>query len=256
MTSHAAAAQSPTAPEPPHAERVRTLLVSERVGALATQSERHPGWPFASVMPYALTADGAPLFLISGMAIHTQNLVADPRASLLVTQSGAEHDPLGSARVTIMGNARRIEDPPAAIRDAYLARHPSSKYWIEFSDFSFFQLEVTAIYFVGGFGVMGWVEAGDYRNAAPDPLVDSASEIVRHMNDDHADALRSITRHFGGLEAEEAKMVSCDRLGFVVRARTAGGMKGVRIAFPEPVASSDDVRRLLIAMTRASRDTG
>src|SRR5688572_15711725 len=154
-------------------------------------------------MPYALGDNGSPMFLISGMAVHTQNLLADPRASLLVMQSGAEADPLGSARATLLGTVRRI-DATEAIRAAYLDRHPSAKYWIDFSDFSFFQLDVTEIYFVGGFGVMGWVGADDYRSAEPDPLVDASAQIIEHMNADHAGALREITRHFGGLDAEEA----------------------------------------------------
>lgn len=241
-------------PEPTHAERVRTLLVSERVGTLATQSQRHPGWPFASVMPFALSDDASPLFLISGMAIHTQNLLADPRVSLLVMQSGADADPLGSPRATLLGSVHRIDEPGESIRAAYLERHPSARYWIDFSDFSFFRLEVTDLYFVGGFGVMGWVTAEGYRAAQADPLVDDAAQILAHMNADHADALRLMARHFAGLEAEEATMVSCDRLGFVVRAKTAQGMKGARIAFPEPIRSRDDARHALVAMTREARD--
>jgi len=254
MTQHATSSSVPTAPEPTHAERVKTLLVSERVGTLATQSARHPGWPFASVMPYALDSEASPIFLISGMAIHTQNILADPRASLLVMQSGGDGDPLGSPRATLLGSVTRIDEPSAAIRDAYLERHPQARYWIGFSDFSFFRLDVADVYFVGGFGVMGWVPATDYVAAGPDPLLDCAAGIIEHMNADHATALRQITRHFANLEAEEAKMVSCDRLGFVIRARTAAGMKGARIAFPEPVESRDAARRVLVAMTREARD--
>jgi heme iron utilization protein len=253
MTQHASSAPPQTVPEPSHAEKVRTLLAGERIGTLATQSLRHPGWPFASVMPYALLADGSPIFLISGMAIHTQNLVADPRASLLVMQSGSGSDPLGSPRATLLGNVRRIEDATESLRQTYLDRHPSARHWIGFSDFSFFQLEVTHLYFVGGFGVMGWVGQDDYASAAADPLADASAGIIEHMNRDHADALRDITRHFGGLDAEEATMVACDRLGFVVRVRTAEGMKGARIPFPQEVRSSDDARKVLVAMTREVR---
>jgi putative heme iron utilization protein len=203
-------------------------------------------------MPYALTDDASPLLLISGMAIHTQNLLADPKASLLVVQSGSGSDPLGSPRATLLGTVRRVEDP-SSVRDTYLARHPSASYWIDFTDFSFFQLDVTDVYFVGGFGVMGWVNAGDYRDAEADPLVDRAAQIITHMNEDHAEALRLITRHFGGLDADQATMTSVDRLGFAVRARTAEGMKGVRIAFPEPVRSSENARRVLVEMTRKAR---
>ncbi|HEX9983592.1 MAG TPA: DUF2470 domain-containing protein [Thermoanaerobaculia bacterium] len=254
MTQHAtSSAVPPPGLEPTHAERARTLLVSERLGTLATQSQRHPGWPFASVMPFALMEDGSPLFLISGMAIHTQNLLAEPRCSLLVMQSGADADPLGAPRVTLLGTATRVTEPADAMRALYLDRHPTAKYWIDFSDFSFFRLDVSDVYFVGGFGVMGWVTAGDYAAAEADPLVDAAAMIIAHMNEDHADALRHITRHFGGLDAEEATMTACDRLGFVVRARTAEGMKGVRIQFPEPVTSREDARKVLVAMTRTAR---
>jgi putative heme iron utilization protein len=253
MTRHASSAPPQTAAEPSHAERARTLLDRERIGTLATNSQHHPGYPFASVMPYALGAHGAPLFLISSMAIHTQNLVADARASLLVMQSGGDSDPLGLQRVTLIGNARRLIDVSEAQRAAYLEQHPSSKQWISFSDFSFFELEVRQVYCVGGFGVMGWVEAGAYAGAAADPLAGASAGIIEHMNRDHADAVRNITRRFGGLDAEEAQMVAVDRLGFVVRAKTAEGMKGTRIAFPEEVRSSEDARRVLVAMARHSR---
>ena len=254
MTQHATSSPAPTAPEPSHAERVRTLLETESVGTLATQSVRHPGWPFASVMPYALTRDGSPLFLISGMAVHTQNVIADPRASLLVMQSGSGADPLGSPRATLLGSAHRIDEPEESVREEYLKRHPSARHWIGFSDFSFFRLDVAHIYFVGGFGVMGWVEHNDYATAAADPLADAAAGIMEHMNRDHADALRDITRRFGGLDALDATIVSCDRLGFVVRVRTAEGMKGTRIAFPEPVASREDARKMFVAMAKQSRE--
>ena len=253
MSLHAAPPPSPNhAPEPPHGERVRTLLAAERLGTLATQSQKHPGFPFASVMPYALTDDGAPLFLISSMAVHTQNVLADPRASLLVMQSGAEADPLGAPRATLLGHVTRV-DAGEAIRAAYLQRHPTARYWIDFSDFAFFRLDVSEVYFVGGFGVMGWVSASEYAAAERDPLMDAAPHILAHMNADHAGALRAIARHFGGLEAEDATMLSCDRLGFVLRARTPEGMKGVRIAFPEEVRSREDARRVLVAMTREAR---
>ena len=253
MTQHASSAPPSSAPEPSHAERVKTLLSTERLGTLATHSVRQPGWPFASVMPYALAEDGSPLFLISGMAIHTQNALADPRVSLLVMQSGAGSDPLGAPRATLLGTVSKVDAPPPAMRAAYLERHPSAKHWIDFSDFSFFRLEVSDVYFVGGFGVMGWVDARDYVSAQSDPLAGSAAHIIEHMNNDHGEALIAITRHFGGLAAQAATMVSCDRLGFVVRAQTAEGMKGTRIPFPEPVASRDDARRVLVAMSREAK---
>ena len=95
-------------PEPSFAERARTLMHSGRIGSLSTLSRKQPGFPFGSLMPYALDSQGRPIFLISTMAMHTQNLQADPRASLFVTEPDASGDPLGSSRVTLIGSALRI----------------------------------------------------------------------------------------------------------------------------------------------------
>src|SRR6202020_767481 len=101
-------------PEPSYAERARTLLHLGRVGSLSTLSRKRPGFPFGSLMPYALDNQGRPLFLISTMAMHTQNLQQDARGSLLVTQPEAEGDPLGAARVTVVGNAVKLDSPEVA----------------------------------------------------------------------------------------------------------------------------------------------
>src|SRR5580704_2881371 len=91
-------------PEHSFAERARTLLHLGRTGSLSTLSRKQPGFPFGSVMPYGLDDLGRPVFLISTMAMHTQNLQANPHASLLVTLPDASGDPLGASRVTLLGN--------------------------------------------------------------------------------------------------------------------------------------------------------
>src|SRR6266849_1026843 len=118
----------PPPPEPSYAERARTLVHLARSGMLSTLSRRHPGHPFGSVMPYAPDERGAPLLLISAMAMHTQNLEADARASLLATQPGWAEDPLAGGRVTLMGSARRLTaEATGAARALYLARHPEAE---------------------------------------------------------------------------------------------------------------------------------
>src|SRR3984957_7444236 len=149
-----------TIPEPSYAERARTLLHLCPVGSLSTLSRKRPGFPFGSLMPYALDGAGRPLFLIRTMAMHTQNLQKDARASLLVTQPEAEGAPLGAARVTVVGNAATLAAPEIAeARGIFLERHPNSKYWVDFDDFSFFRMDVVDVYSVGGFGVVGGVGA-------------------------------------------------------------------------------------------------
>jgi heme oxygenase (biliverdin-IX-beta and delta-forming) len=243
-----------TIPEPTYAERARTLLHLGRVGSLSTLSRKRPGFPFGSLMPYALDGAGRPLFLISTMAMHTQNLQQDARASLLVTQPEAEGDPLGAARVTVVGNAATLAAPEVAeARGLYLERHPNSKYWVDFDDFSFFRMDVVDVYYVGGFGVMGWVAAPDYVDAHADPLADAAAEILQHMNADHQDALILMAKVFAGITAQEAAMTAVDRLGFHVRMKTEEGMKGARIAFLGEVGSPGDTRKMLVDMVQQAR---
>jgi heme oxygenase (biliverdin-IX-beta and delta-forming) len=257
MSQHAGpprASDEPVVPEPTFAERARTLVHQGRTGTLATLSRRHPGHPFASIMPYALDAEGRPLFLISSMAMHTQNLGEDARASLLVTQPGVAGDPLASGRVTLMGRARRLTgDDVAAARSAYLAAHANAAYWVDFEDFSFWRLDVDDVYFVGGFAAMGWVEAGDYGAARPDPLAEIAEGIMEHMNADHADALIAYARHFAREDADEARMVAVDRLGFKLHLKNGERRWSARIAFPREVTNAADSRAVLIEMARTAR---
>src|ERR1700751_2679339 len=180
------ASDQPPVPEPTFAERARTLLYLSRIGSLSTMSRKQSGFPFGSVMPYGLDDHGRPIFLISTMAMHTQNLQADPRASLLVTQADASGDPLGASRVTLIGNTLTIPKPevPEA-RRLYLARYANSQYWVDFDDFSFYRMDVVDVYYVGGFGVMGWASAAEYYSGQPDPLADTATGIIQHMNTDH-----------------------------------------------------------------------
>jgi putative heme iron utilization protein len=225
-----------------------------RVGSLSTHSRKQPGFPFGSVMPYGLDEQGRPIFLISTMAMHTQNLKADPRASLLVAQDDAGGDPLGSSRVTLVGNVVPIaETELGSVRSLYLGRHANSRYWVDFEDFSFYRMDVVDIYFVGGFGVMGWVSAADYLGCQPDPLADSMTEIIQHMNADHKDALVLLAREFARVESQDATMTAVDRLGFHVRLKTPDGVRGARIAFLREVRSSVETRKVLVEMVQQAR---
>jgi putative heme iron utilization protein len=249
-----AASNQPAAAEPTFAERARTLMYLGRIGTLSTLSRKQQGFPFGSVMPYGLDENGRPVFLISTMAMHTQNLQADPRSSLLVTQPDASGDPLGASRVTLLGNVLPIPEPEVAeARKLYLARYANSKNWVDFEDFSFYRMDVMDVYYVGGFGVMGWVSAAEYYHGQPDPLADVAADVIQHMNTDHGEALTLLARAFAGIESQEAAMTSVDRLGFQVRLKTPDGPRGARIAFSKEVDSPAEARSVLIDMMAQAR---
>jgi putative heme iron utilization protein len=207
-------------------------------------------------MPYGLDERGRPVFLISTMAMHTQNLGADPRASLLVTQGDGGGDPLGASRVTLVGNVQPVPEAEVAdVRKLYLARYANSRYWVDFEDFSFYRMEVVDVYYVGGFGVMGWVSASQYDGSRADPLADSMAEILEHMNSDHKDALAMLAGKFARMEAQEATMTAVDRLGFHVRLKTQDGVRGARIGFLREVTNAAETRKVLMEMVQQARSS-
>ena len=239
-------------PEPTYAERVRTLVSLCTIATLSTVSRKRSGYPFGSLMPYTIDDPGRPIFLISNMAMHTQNIQADHRASLFVCQGG-DGDPLGTARATLVGDVFPIpEDEVGEARQRYLSRHENSRSWVDFKDFGFYRLQPLDIYYVGGFGVMGWVTTEEYQPAKIDPLADAAPKIVEHMNSDHVPAMILLSRVHSGLNATEATMTAVDRLGFHLRLKTDDGMKGIRINFLHEVQNSDEARKVLVEMVRAA----
>jgi putative heme iron utilization protein len=137
-------------------QAARDLLSNQKHGTLASMSIKLENFPFCSSMPYAVLENGKPVFFVSSMATHTRNLKANPRASLLISESS--DDPLANGRLTLIGT---VEPLPNSERDsaaaAYLESHPNAKQWIDFGDFAFFQLTIADAYLVAGFGTMGWV---------------------------------------------------------------------------------------------------
>jgi len=162
--------------------------------------------------------------------------------------------PLGASRATLVGNVLPLpESEVAEARELYLARYANSKYWVDFEDFSFYRMAVVDVYYVGGFGVMGWISAYEYGRSRPDPLADSMADIIQHMNADHKDALAALARGFARIESQEATMTAVDRLGFHVRLKTQDGIRGTRIAFPREVSNPAETRKVLVEMVQQAR---
>jgi putative heme iron utilization protein len=240
--------------EPSDAERSRTLLAAKAFASLATLSTECPGYPFGSLVGYAVDDLGRPHLCLSSLAEHSRNMAADPRASLMVTEHDGGANSLAQARVTLVGQMHKLagEERDAGL-DRYLAAHPSA-FYASFRDFSVYRLEVANVRYVGGFGRMSWVTAADYAAAEPDPLLPVAQGILRHMNDDHADALLDYCRAFGRVEPSAAELVGVDRYGMDVLATLEGEDKrAVRIHFPERTDTTDAVRKQTIALLREAR---
>ena len=201
------------------------------------------------MMPFATDDLGRPIFFISTMAMHTQSLHQDARASLLITQPGAVEDPLGAARLTLIGAAKVA--PAEEVRELYLSRYENARYWQDYTDFAYYRLEVEGVYFIGGFGVMGWIQAEEvFRGGARPAGRSGAGDHPAHECGD-AGALRRIAGHDTGEVPDEASISAIDRLGFHLRLRTGERVHGRRIAFPREVTDRSAARAVFIEMVRA-----
>lgn len=143
------------------------IVAAASNGALGTQAAEHPGYPFVSMVPYALDDDGNPLFALSDLAEHAINLASDPRASLLALQDPGGREQVTAGRVTLLGVCREVSpDEGADVRERFLAAHPKAAY-VDFSDFTLYRFTVEQVRAVAGFGSMGWLDARTYREGQP-----------------------------------------------------------------------------------------
>jgi heme iron utilization protein len=140
------------------AAEARALVTGAASAALATL-DRRTGGPYVSLVNVAAAVDNAPLMLLSALAQHTQNILADSRASLLFTAPESDADPLTLGRVTLMGRVSRAPDDTA--RASYLAVHPAASQYANFGDFSFYRLDIQSAHFIGGFGRIVALTASD-----------------------------------------------------------------------------------------------
>jgi putative heme iron utilization protein len=243
-------------------EEVRALLQQERNAVLCTLSKKSEGWPFGSIAPYALTSTGEPIILISEIAEHTRNLRADARVSLIAQDSNAINDPQAGARITLLGYAMPVPGP--YLEDAsrrYRQLFPNSASFFAAHDFTLFQIKVSKVRFIGGFGEIYWLEGHEIITPADstavdstaDPLAPHAEMICNHMNEDHADALRMYAAAFAETQAESARMIYVDSQGFDMIALAGGTHKHLRIDFQSPVTTTEEVRAVMVEMVRRAR---
>ena len=234
------------------AEEARTLVSLTSVATLATLSD--DGTPWASLVGYAALEDGSPVLMVSTLAEHGRNLERDTRASLVVASPEQRKDPLAAGRVTLAGRiVRPSGEAEERARAAYLARVPASSIYSEFGDFSLYVLEVDRVRWVGGYGRMDSADAESYANAQADP-VGEATGAIKHLNEDHADALLVMARALGGYpDAETARCTAADRYGLDLMVGTPRGSAPVRVGFAEPVTEPAGLRGATVELTQRAR---
>jgi heme iron utilization protein len=237
-------------PAPPFDAKsaARKLLREARSGALATLSPPRQD-PYCSLVNAATMADGAPLLLLSRLALHTRNLLHDPRVSLLLDER-KEGDPLEGARVMLQGTVASTVDAHA--RGRYLARQPEAEMFVDFADFGFYRMTLEGAHLVAGFGRIVDLSAADLRTNVEDAatLVDAEPEIVAHINDDHADTVRFYARTLLHAPDGAWRCVGCDPDGLELQL----GRTALRLSFPHRVTAPETLRQTLKRLAEEARD--
>src|SRR4051794_36523576 len=231
----------------------KSLLRRSRQGALATLMV-NGGDPYCSLVNVAANPDGAPLLLISRLAVHTKNILADSRVSLMLDERVAG-DPLEGARIMVAGRAEELSDDAAALaRRRYLAAHPSAEAFVDFKDFAFFRIAPSGLHLVAGFGRIIDLKPAQFLTDISDAadLLEAEGSAVEHMNEDHREAMNLYATRLLGAEAADWRCTGCDPDGMDMQA----GSATLRLDFPERVATAMALRKMLVRLAGEARAKG
>lgn len=232
-------ARSFTGPE------MRRILRRARLATLSTLS-KDDGGPYGSLCNMATDVRGYPLILISRLALHTQNLLADGRASVMASELPASGDALTGQRVTAMGRFEAVSDD--ALRRRYLARHPAASFYAGFADFSLWRMVPVRLHGVAGFGRIETLAADEVFPEAGE-VEDLEASALEHMNSDHADAIALYAEKLLGLAGKGWRMtaIDCDGADLVRDEESAF------LPFDAPVTDADSLRKAFAALSARAR---
>lgn len=228
----------------------KKLLREGRSGAFATLVPGS-GDPYCSLVNVATAVDGAPHFLLSKLALHTKNILADGRVSLMLDER-KDGDPLEGARVMLMGTCSQCsKKSDSSAASAYLRRHPEAEAFVNFGDFAFYRMEIARAHLVAGFGRI--VDLGrqeiltDISDAQA--LIESEADAITHMNADHANACRLYATRLLGAPDGKWHCVGIDPEGLELQQ----GRMALRLPFPRRVTAPGPLRAVLKQLGEQAR---
>lgn len=230
----------------------RSLLRRSRQGALATLKPGS-GDPYCSLVSVASHVDGSPILLISRLAIHTQNLLADSRVSLMLDER-SEGDPLSGARLMLAGWAEQADSALVdVLRERYLRAHPSAEVFVSFKDFLFVRIRPRGAHLVAGFGRIVDLSAAQLLSDVADAasLLEAEASAVAHLNEEHQAALKLYATCLLGADAADWRCTGCDPDGIDLQA----GMQTLRLEFPRRIVTPAALRQVLHEFAQQARNS-
>lgn len=227
----------------------KSLLRRSRQGALATLMPGS-GDPYCSLVNLASHPDGSPILLISRLAVHTKNILADSRVSLMLDERAAG-DPLEGARIMLSGRAEPAEDERDLLQRRYLNAHPAAEAFVSFKDFAFFRIRPAGTHLVAGFGRIVDLKPEQFLTdlAGAEDLLAAEEGAVEHMNADHRDAMGLYATRLLGAAAGDWRCTGCDPEGIDMQ----DGQTALRLDFPERVTDGTALRKMLVRLVGEAR---
>jgi heme iron utilization protein len=242
----------PTADFSP-SKHAKSLLRRSRQGALATLMAGS-GDPYCSLVNHATHSNGSPILLISRLAIHTRNILADPRVSLMLDER-VEGDPLEGARIMLLGRAEEVGGKELErVRRRYLNAHPSAEAFVDFKDFSFFLIRPSGTHLVAGFGRIVDLRPDQFLTETGDAaaLLEAEQDAIEHINEDHRDTMNLYASKLLGAENAHWRCSGCDPEGIDIQA----GRATLRLDFPARVTTPSELRKMLVMLAEQARAKG
>ena len=226
---------------------IRRALKAALATVGSAQEPAVEGWPANALVTVAAGCDGSPILLLSTLAHHTRNILADPRASLLIEATEGFANPQAGPRVSVTGRIARSDDPALARR--FLARHPAAKMYAGFGDFAFYRMAVERLHYIGGFARARWIERADAMFDDAGEIADAEQDILAHMNADHGAAVLLYAQRLLKLRVKRAELIAVDPEGFDLRT----GRTVRRVDFPTPAKTLDQIRAVFVALVQQAR---
>ncbi len=229
----------------------RDFITFNRNGYLSTISVSEAGYPFGSITPYDIDSQGRLIILIAEISEHYKNLMANNRASMLIADQYGTHDPQLYARATVLGEFGSVpDDEIEEVSWSYKSRFPEAVEREREHGFNYWRCVPTQIRWIGGFGLIGWVQGIKYSDVTPDPLAYVGWEILQHMNMDHQKSLQALLNAFGNhdIDGKMVEMTNISKNDFTIQFIDGSNWNRINIDFPETVEDSISARKMFISM--------
>ena len=223
----------------------KTLVRQQHSGVLSTHSVSVEGYPFGSIVPYFMTAEGSLIIYISDIAQHTRNIKQNAKVSMTIFDA-LEDDSQASGRVTVLGDAQLVSS--VELMAQYLALFPQAARYQQTHDFNLYEIVPKRVRFIAGFGDIFWINQDHWAVEAKE-WQQVSHGIIKHMNEDHQEAMALIIEHQFKRKTEALAMISVFQEGAHLRADAVT----YYLSFSEPCINAQQVRQQLVSATHSAR---